>query len=41
MTTENKPENETPLLDLDDDTPRLCPYQRAGLEDGEACEACQ
>lgn len=29
------------LLDLGDDTPLLCPYQRAGIQDGEECEACQ
>lgn len=29
------------LVDIFSDEPLLCPYQRAGIQDGEDCEACQ
>lgn len=29
------------MVDIFSDEPLLCPYQRAGVQDGEDCEACQ
>lgn len=29
------------MVDIFSDAPLLCPYQRAGVQDGEDCEACQ